>query len=73
MEPTIINVEITATDKELQKIFVDPISGCKMVAWDWGYESAEFGECAKVEEQYDDANYWEIPIKYLRKIEEGEV
>lgn len=70
MEPTIINVEITATEAELVEIYVDPIySGLKVVAWDWGYESAEWGECAKVEEKYGDADFWEIPVKYLKKIE----
>jgi hypothetical protein len=70
MKKKTYKVRITASVAALEAIeaFGD-LSGCEMVAWDWGTYSKNFKtECAKVASQYEKDSYWVIPSKYLQKL-----
>lgn len=64
-------VKIIATPDQLDEICVDiGLLGLEMIAWDWGFNSKEYGISANVGTSFDLVDFWTIPTKYLEVIEE---
>lgn len=70
MKKEIIKVLVVATAEQLREHEIDPdLSGMIVLAWDWGYdECPKYGNFAKIEESFNEDNFYEIPTKYLERV-----